>query len=140
MQPSFVAPPVPERARSLGALVGDALRRPGGRRAGSVRSIVLFLAGVVMFAYRSAPTSTAATSRASCASVSTTRGRCGLRRAAHRGRRRPDDAAVPKLDVKILVVQGTTPAALRAGAGHDETSPLAGEAGNVAIAPPTAGR
>ena len=51
MQPSFVAPPVPEQPRPFRALAGDALRRPGGRRAISVLSVVLFLAGVVMFAY-----------------------------------------------------------------------------------------
>jgi sortase A len=37
-----------------------------------------------------------------------------------------------KLDV--LVVEGTTPAALRAGAGHYPGTPLPGEAGNVGIA------
>src|SRR5687768_15684106 len=51
MQPSFVPPPVPARPRSFGALLGDALRRPGGRKGVSVLSLVLFLAGVAMFAY-----------------------------------------------------------------------------------------
>lgn len=41
---------------------------------------------------------------------------------------------IPKLDVDVLVVEGTTPAALRAGAGHYPGSPLPGEAGNVGIA------
>jgi sortase A len=41
---------------------------------------------------------------------------------------------MPSLDVDALVVEGTSPAALRAGAGHYPTTPLPGEAGNVAIA------
>ena len=41
---------------------------------------------------------------------------------------------IPKLDVDVLVVEGTTPSALRAGAGHYEGTALPGEAGNVAIA------
>jgi sortase A len=36
--------------------------------------------------------------------------------------------------VETLVVEGTSPSALRAGAGHYEETPLPGEAGNVAIA------
>ncbi len=41
---------------------------------------------------------------------------------------------IPKLDVNVIVVEGTTLAALRAGAGHYPDTPLPGEAGNVAIA------
>lgn len=41
---------------------------------------------------------------------------------------------IPKLDVDVVVVQGTSPAALRAGAGHYPKTPLPGEPGNVAIA------
>jgi len=41
---------------------------------------------------------------------------------------------IPKLDIDVIVVEGTTPAALRAGAGHYPKSPLPGEPGNVAIA------
>lgn len=41
---------------------------------------------------------------------------------------------IPVLDVDVMVVEGTTPAALRAGAGHYPETPLPGEAGNVAIA------
>ncbi len=52
MQPSFVPPPVPDRAHPVGALAGDALRCPGGRRAVSVLSIVPFLAGVASWLSR----------------------------------------------------------------------------------------
>lgn len=41
---------------------------------------------------------------------------------------------IPKLDVDVMVVEGTTPAALHAGAGHYPESALPGEVGNVAVA------
>jgi sortase A len=41
---------------------------------------------------------------------------------------------IPKLGIDVMVVEGTTPAALEAGAGHYPGTPLPGEAGNVAIA------
>ena len=41
---------------------------------------------------------------------------------------------IPKLGIDVMVVQGTTTAALEAGAGHYPNTPLPGEAGNVAIA------
>ncbi|HVF20370.1 MAG TPA: class E sortase [Mycobacteriales bacterium] len=135
MDPSFVTPPVPESPRPTGRLIGDALRRPGGRRALSVLSLVLALAGVGMFAY---PFGTDLYSK----------------RIQNRLRSQFDDVEyaqsyqlrkikvgqgltrlrIPKLDVEVLVVEGTTPAALKAGAGHYVGTPLPGEAGNVAIA------
>lgn len=42
--------------------------------------------------------------------------------------------AIPAIGVETLVVEGTTPSALRAGAGHYVETPLPGEVGNVAIA------
>ena len=41
---------------------------------------------------------------------------------------------IPTLDLDTVVVEGTTPAALRAGAGHYPKTALPGEQGNVAIA------
>lgn len=41
---------------------------------------------------------------------------------------------IPKLKVNVIVVEGTTGNALRAGAGHYANTPLPGEAGNVSIA------
>ena len=41
---------------------------------------------------------------------------------------------IPALDVDAVVVEGVTPSALRAGAGHYPQTPLPCEAGNVAIA------
>ncbi|HEY7875287.1 MAG TPA: class E sortase [Actinomycetota bacterium] len=41
---------------------------------------------------------------------------------------------IPKLGVDVVVVEGTTPAALHAGAGHYPRTPLPGDEGNVGIA------
>ena len=41
---------------------------------------------------------------------------------------------IPAIDVDVVVVEGTTASALRAGAGHYPTTPLPCENGNVAIA------
>lgn len=41
---------------------------------------------------------------------------------------------IPKIGVDMVVVEGTTPAALKAGAGHYRGTPLPCEMGNVAIA------
>jgi sortase A len=41
---------------------------------------------------------------------------------------------IPAIDVDVVVVEGTSASALRAGAGHYPGTPLPGEAGNVAIA------
>lgn len=41
---------------------------------------------------------------------------------------------IPRLDVNVVVVEGTTSNSLRAGAGHYADTPLPCEAGNVAIA------
>jgi len=41
---------------------------------------------------------------------------------------------IPRLDVDVVVVEGTTPSALRAGAGHYEQTALPCDVGNAAIA------
>ncbi|MEX2505119.1 MAG: class E sortase [Egicoccus sp.] len=41
---------------------------------------------------------------------------------------------IPAIDVETIVVAGTTPTALRAGAGHYPDTPLPGTVGNVGIA------
>jgi sortase A len=41
---------------------------------------------------------------------------------------------IPATGVDVVVVEGTSPSALRAGAGHYPATPLPGEEGNVAIA------
>ncbi|MFL6238347.1 MAG: sortase [Actinomycetes bacterium] len=41
---------------------------------------------------------------------------------------------MPRIHVEVVVAEGVTDNALRAGAGHYPTSPFPGEAGNVALA------
>jgi len=135
MQPSFVAPPLPAPGRSLPALLGDALRRRGGRRAVSVLSVVLFLAGAVMFAY---PVGTDVYGRVNQDRL-VEQFRTPEVAQAYRERKVPVGAGltrlrIPKIGVDVVVVEGTTPAALRAGAGHYVETPLPGEPGNVGIA------
>ena len=137
MQPSFVTPPVPAKPRSVGSLLGDALRRPGGRKALSVLSVVLFVAGVAMFAY---PVGTDLYSRYRQGNLNSQFG--GAQYAAKYSTHQIafgdvlTKLIIPRKDLslKVLVVEGTTPAALRAGAGHYPGTPLPGEAGNVGIA------
>jgi sortase A len=135
MQPSFVTAPVPARPRAVGSLLGDALRRPGGRRGISVLSLVLFLAGIAMFAY---PVGTDLYSRYRQDHLQSAFSDPGTQQAYLEHRIGIGDGLtllrIPRLDLKVLVVQGTTPAALRAGAGHYVNTPLPGEAGNVGIA------
>ena len=137
MPASFVSSAVPERPRSTALLLGDALRRPGGRRAVSVLSLVLFVAGVGMFAY---PVGTDLYSRYRQGNLDS-RFDDPVLATEYRDHHVPVGGAltrlrIPQKDVglDVLVVEGTTPAALRAGAGHYPGSPLPGEAGNVGIA------
>ena len=62
----------------------------------------------------------------------------GLREKYEAGRLGEGDALtrlqIPATGVDVVVVEGTTPSALRAGAGHYPATPLPGEEGNVAIA------
>jgi sortase A len=135
MEPSFVTPPVPAQPRGFGSLVGDSMRRPGGRRALSVLSVVLFIAGVAMFAY---PVGTDLYSRYQQGKLGNAFGDPKLQQ-QYLTRTIPVGSVltqlqIPKIHVDVLVVEGTTPAALRAGAGHYPGTPLPGEAGNVGIA------
>jgi sortase A len=137
MEPSFVTPAVADNPRKLGSLMGDALRRPGGRRALSVLSVVLFIAGVAMFAY---PVGTDLYSRHRQGNLNSQFG--GSQYSEQYSTRSIPEGGVltrlriPRKDINlsVLVVEGTTPAALRAGAGHYPGTPLPGEAGNVSIA------
>lgn len=135
MDATFTPPPVPESPRPARRLVGDALRRPGGRRALSVLSIVLALAGVGMFAYPFATDLWSARIQSKLRTQFDDPAYANAYRARQikvgQGLTRLE---IPKLGVKVLVVEGTTPAALKAGAGHYMQTPLPGEAGNVAIA------
>jgi len=137
MQSSFVTPAVPARARSVRALLGDALRRPGGRKGVSVLSLVLLVAGVAMFAY---PVGTDVYSRFQQGQLDNQFADPALQ-GQYRGHDVPvgnvlTRLRIPKkgINLDVLVVEGTTPAALRAGSGHYGGTPLPGENGNVGIA------
>ena len=135
MQPSFVTPAVNGPGRPVGALVGDALRRPGGRRTLSVLSAMLLLAGLALFAY---PVGTDLWSRHTQDRLNGAFSDPGVRD-AYRKREVPVGEGltrlrIAKIGLDVLVVEGTTPTALRAGAGHYVDTPLPGEAGNVGIA------
>ncbi len=135
MQPTFLPTPVGDRPRGLVALLGDSLRRRGGRRVLSALTVVLFLAGVGMFAYPVATDAFAAHRQSVLKSQFTDPGF----RAVYREHRVHVGEGLtrlqmPKIGVDVLVVEGTTLAALKAGAGHYPETPLPGEQGNVGIA------
>ena len=135
MEPSFTSPPVAASPRRLGALLGDALRRPGGRKVISLLSLVLFVAGVAMFAY---PVGTDLYGRYEQGKLQGAFADPGVRDAYRLRKIAVGEGLtrlrIPKIDLDVLVVEGTTPAALRAGAGHYVGTPLPGEPGNVGIA------
>ena len=115
----------------------DAVRtRPGGRRALSVLAVVLCLSGAAMVAYPLI-TDVYATEvlqeRLAGRYASPDLRRDYVQRTVKVG----DPLtriAIPAIGVRSVVVEGTSPAALRAGAGHYPSTPLPGEPGNVAIA------
>jgi sortase A len=137
MQPSFVTPALPAQPRGFAALLGDALRRPGGRRVLSALSVVLFLSGVAMFAY---PVGTDLYGRWQQDRLRHQLGSAQLVQGYENHHFAVGSVLtrlrIPKkgINLDILVVEGVTPAALRAGAGHYPLTPLPGEIGNVAIA------
>ncbi len=135
MNASFVTPPVPERPRPARRLVGDALRRPGGRRALSALSLVLALAGVGMFSFPFATDIySSRLQRKLRTQFDNPEFQDAYRRRLIKVGQGLTRLRIPTLGVDVLVVEGTTPSALKAGAGHYVGTPLPGDAGNIAIA------
>lgn len=135
MQPTFLPNPVGPRPRAVGAVLGDCLRRPGARRALSLLTVLLFVAGLGMFAYPVA-TDVSAKHRQEALRAQFDNPQFKqeyLERRVHVGQGLTR-LKIPKLGVDVLVVEGTTLAALKAGAGHYPETPLPGESGNVGIA------
>jgi sortase A len=125
MEPAFATPGVPGRPRSRGSLLGAALRRPGGRRALSVLSIVLALAGVAMFAFP------AYTDLIAHWRQGTLKGQFNspefqeAYKLHHINAGQVLTRLISKdMGIDVLVVQGTSPSALKAGAGHYPETPL----------------
>jgi sortase A len=128
MQQSFTTPPLGEESADTRSLLGLALRRPGGKRSLSTLTTLLALAGVVLFAY---PLITDIWSAFTQRDLRNDFGKNWETVAEGDPLTR---MRIPSIDVDILVVEGTSAEALRAGAGHYRETPLPGEAGNMAIA------
>lgn len=136
MEASFVSPPVSGRGRPAVLLALDTLRRPGGRRAVSTLALVFLLAGVGLLAY---PLGTNVWQH--FVQDSKRSAFAGDPRVAEEYGRHAigvgdglTELRVPRIGLDVLVVEGTTASALRAGAGHYAGTPLPGEPGNVGIA------
>ena len=134
-RPSFITKPTPPRPRGPLALFGDALRRPGGRRGLTIIWVALLSSGVLMFAY---PFATDLYSHRLQSKLEhqfaapTTIDDYRLHRIkVGEGLTR---LRIPRIGLSVIVVEGSTPAALRHGAGHYISTPLPGEEGNVGIA------
>jgi len=97
--------------------------------------VILMVSGLAMFAY---PVATDAYSRYRQGKLNGQFGGSRLEQSYASGKFAEGSVLtrllIPKLKLNVLVVEGTSATALRAGAGHYVGTPLPGEAGNVAIA------
>jgi sortase A len=133
----FLPPPVAPASNSFGALLGLALRRPGGARAASLFTALLLVAGVGMFAFPAITDLYGSLQQRQVQDQSASpqyqteylehkiKVGQGLTRLVIDNNR---------MHVNVMVVEGTSLAALQAGAGHYETTPFPCEQGNVGIA------
>jgi len=133
----FLPPPTAAAAGPFGAVLSVALRRPGGRRAGSVFTALLLLAGVGMFAFPAITDFYGSLQQRHVQDQSASpqyqtqylehhiKVGQGLTRLIINNDR---------VQVNVMVVEGTSLAALQAGAGHYESTPFPCEQGNVGIA------
>jgi sortase A len=134
--PSFLPTPPPPH-RSVGSLVGLSLRRPGGRRAVSLLTVVLLVSGVSMFAF---PAFTDLFQRYQQRHVKLNTSDPGLQTQYLEHKIKVGQGLTrlvinnDRMKVNVVVVEGTTPAALNAGAGHYANTPFPCERGNVGIA------
>ncbi len=127
----------PAREQSALAYTMDALKvRPAGRRALSAIALILCLGGAGMFAYPLF-TDIYATEVLQQRLADRIDSKDFKKKYVTRTVKHGDPLTrivIPALDVNAVVVEGTSAAALRAGAGHYPNTALPGEAGNVAIA------
>lgn len=124
------------RTRSSSRMLLDSLRqRPGPRRALATLSILLMLGGVALFSY---PFATNLYADWQQSKLEAQLGDPGTRDAYVTRTIAPGDALtrvrIPRLGVDAVVVEGTSPSALRAGAGHYLETALPCERGNAGIA------
>jgi sortase A len=125
-----------QQPSGLGGLLASVRTRPAGRRALATLSFVLFVAGAWMVSY---PFVTDLYALQVVQRPLRDRFADPDVRRAYRARAvAPGDPLtrirIPALGVEAIVVEGTSPEALRAGAGHYPDTPLPGEQGNVVIA------
>jgi sortase A len=136
--PSFLPRPALREPGSLGSLLGLSLRRPGGQRSLSALGALLCVAAVAMFAV---PAVTDLIGQTKQLQVSSQFNNPRFK-TVYRNHRVVVGAGLTKLiidnsrvNVNVLVVQGVTVSALRAGAGHYPSTPYpCGPTGNVGIA------
>jgi sortase A len=129
--------PQPSAPRSLRALAGLSLKRNGGRRAAELVAAILALSGVAMFAF---PAVTDVFNRYQQRQVKLELGSPSFQQ-LYQEHRIPVGKGLTRLvidnsrvKVNTVVVEGTTLAALEAGAGHYVDTPFPCEQGNVGIA------
>jgi hypothetical protein len=122
----------------VGTLLGLALRRKGGRRGLTGLISVLVVAAVGMLAF---PSFTDWFQRHRQATIENKFSQPAFKTVYRQHRVAVGDGLTrlvidnPRVKVNVLVVEGTTVAALRAGAGHYPATPYpCGRAGNVGIA------
>jgi sortase A len=133
---SFLPPP-PARDRSFGSLLGLSLRRGGGQRSIQVVVLILALAGVSMVAF---PALTDVFQKYQQAHVPDRLSDPGFQQLWKQHRIKVGEGLTrlvidnDRVNVNVLVVEGTTLAALEAGAGHYADTPFPCERGNVGIA------
>ncbi len=129
------------RPTPFGFLLDSVRRRPAGRTIMSALTTLLFFAGAGMFMYplfTDVYTNQVIQQRlqdefvqiqvdvdSQDEYVQTVAGQTG---------RPVTTINIPAIDLEMIVVEGTSPDALRAGAGHYPNTPLPGQPGNVAIA------
>src|SRR5438309_1780980 len=129
-------PPPPPSTRGGGSFLLDFFRtRPWAKRAVSVLSALLLVAGVAMLAY---PFATNLYQNRLQDKLSKQLASPLLKQKYRNRSVGVGDSLtrikMPAIHVDVVVVEGITPTALRAGAGHYPQTPLPCEKGNVAIA------
>jgi sortase A len=129
------SPPTPPTRDRLGFVVKVFRTRRWARRTVSILSVVLLVAGVAMLAY---PFATNLYQSRLQDKLNRQFASPLLRQKYQNRDIKVGDSLtrikIPAISVDVVVVEGITPTALRAGAGHYPSTPLPCEKGNVAIA------
>src|SRR5258708_5310579 len=134
--PASFLPAAPARPHSFGALLGLVLLRPGRLRSKSVFIVLLLLGGVGLFAF---PAATDLFGSFQQMHVKNRFANPTFRDQWQDHKVKVGEGltrliiANDRVHVNVMVVEGTSLAALRAGAGHSTTTPYPCERGNVGI-------